>query len=85
MKIKVIGSLIKAQIIQGDVKSGSRVVITHRGKVKKAIIVRTCSYNAFKVSYDKPALVILGETKRVKGPIFKGQIPELRAISGTQI
>jgi ribosomal protein L14 len=80
MKIQVIGSEIKGEVIQGKVKAGQLVVIRHRGKVKKGVIVRTKQYNNFMVSYDNPALIILGETNRVKGPISKGMKEEIRAL-----
>lgn len=85
MKLQVIGSDILGEVIQGRVKTGSEVVIRHRGKVKKGIIVRTKKYNPFMVSYDNAAIIILGETTRVKGPISKGLKEEVRALSNSQI
>lgn len=84
MKIQVIGSAIKATVIQGVIKIKSQVVLTHQGKVKKGIIIRTKSYNQFKVSYDEPAVVILGEMNRIKGPISKGLNEEIRTFSQIQ-
>jgi len=37
------------------------------------------------VSYDNAAIIILGETTRVKGPISKGLKEEVRALSNSQI
>lgn len=85
MKLQVIGSEIKGEIIQGTVKTGNQVVIRHKGKVKKGIIIRTKQYNNFMVSYDTPAIIILGESNRIKGPISKGLKEEIRALSNSQI
>jgi len=85
MKVQVIGSDFKGEVIHGNVIAGNIVVIRHRGKVKKGIIVRTKKYNNFMVSYDIPAIMILGESNRVKGPISKGMKEEIRALSNSQI
>jgi ribosomal protein L14 len=84
MQLQVIGSNIKGYAIQGKVIPGGKVVIRHRGKVKRGYIVRTKAYNPFMVSYDKPAIVILAEVKRIKGPIIKGVMPEIRALAQKQ-
>lgn len=85
MKISVIGSAIKANIIQGKVKIGNRVVLTHNGKVKRGIVIRTKYYNNFMVSFDLPAVVITGEINRIKGPVSKGLNEEIRSLSNLQI
>jgi len=85
MKVQVIGSDIKGQVIHGNVIAGNFVVIRHKGKVKKGIIVRTKKYNNFMVSFDFPAIIILGESNRVKGPISKGMKDEIRALSNSQL
>lgn len=85
MKIQVIGSDIMGEVIQGKVVVGSEIVIRHRGKVKRGVVVRTKNYNNFFVSYDKPAVMIVNETNRVKGPISKGLKEEFKALSNTQI
>jgi len=85
MKIQVIGSDIFGDIIQGSIKIGSKIVLRHRGKVKHGVIIRTKNFNNFFVSYDKPAVMIINETNRVKGPISKGLKEELRALSNIQI
>ena len=85
MKISVIGSAIKANIIQGKLKIGSKVVLTHQGKVKRGIVIRTKYYNNFMVSFDLPAVVITGEINRIKGPISKGLSEEIRSLSNLQI
>jgi len=85
MKITVIGSAIKANIIQGKVKIGNRVVLTHNGKVKRGIVIRTKYYNSFMVSFDLPAVVITGEINRIKGPVSKGLNEEIRSLSNLQI
>lgn len=85
MKIQVIGNDFKGEVIHGNVIAGNLVIIKHRGKVKKGIIVRTKKYNNFMVSFDLPAIMIIGETNRVKGPISKGMKEEIRALSNSQI
>jgi len=85
MKIQVIGSDYMGDVIQGRVIVGSEIVIRHRGKVKRGVVVRTKKYNKFLVSYDKPAIMIVNETNRVKGPISKGLKEEFKALSSTQI
>jgi ribosomal protein L14 len=78
-KISLIGSASKAEII--NQKTRNRVVVTHQGKVKHGIIVRTKKYNKFNVSYDESAIVIIGTTNRIKGPISKGSIAEVRPLT----
>lgn len=85
MKIHVIGSDHFAFIIKGFPKSGNLVILRHRGKVKKGVIIRTKGYNQFLVSYDFPSVVILGESHRIKGPINKGIREEIRALSQLEI
>jgi|NOAtaT_7_FD_contig_121_136179_length_3802_multi_5_in_0_out_0_1 hypothetical protein len=85
MKVQVIGSDVKGQVIHGKVIAGNLVVIRHKGKVKKGFIVRTKSYNNFMVSFDNPAIMILGLSNRVKGPICKGLKEEIRALSNSQL
>jgi len=85
MKIQVIGSDIFGFIIQGYIKIGSKVVLRHRGKIKHGIIIRSKKFNNFFVSYDKPAVMIINESNRVKGPISKGLKEEIRALSNLQI
>jgi hypothetical protein len=85
MKIQVIGSEIMGEVLQGTVKVGSEIVIAHRGKVKRGVVVRTKKYNKFLVSYDKPVVMIKSESHRVKGPISKGMKEEYRALSSSQM
>jgi ribosomal protein L14 len=85
MKILVVGSDFKGDVIHGKVVAGNLVVIRHKGKVKKGIIVRTKQYNNFMVSYDLPAIMLIGESNRVKGPISKGLKEEIRALSNSQL
>lgn len=85
MKVFVIGSDIKAEIIQGTIKTGQKVVIRHKGKVEKAIVVRTKRYNFSLVSYDVNTVMIIGNSSRVKGPISKGLKDEIKALSQQQI
>ena len=85
MKIRVIGSIVKANVIHGCVIVGNLVVLAHKGKVKRGYVIRSKSYNNFMVSYDVPAVIILAESKRVKGPISKGLKDELRSLSNIQI
>lgn len=84
-KIIVIGSDIKAQIIKGICRIGNKVVLTHKGKVKHGIVVRTKSYNQFNVSFDNASVVILGETTRIRGPISKGVIEEIKSLASMSI
>ena len=81
MKIFVIACKEPAVVIHGYVFPGNYVVIRHKGKVKKAIVIRSKAYNSFGVSYDIPAVVISGDNVRIKGPISKGINVELKAVS----
>jgi hypothetical protein len=81
MKIFVFGSNVSGVVIHGYVFPGYSVVIRHKGKVKKAIVIRSKAYNSFGVSYDVPAVVISGDNVRIKGPISKGINVELKAVS----
>ena len=83
MKVIVNGNI--GEVIQGVVKVGNKVVIRYKGKVEKAIVVRTKKYNQHKVSYDQATVMIIGNNQRVKGPISKGMKEEIKALSNSQI
>ena len=57
MKVKVIGNTNRGEVIQGKVITGQQVVIRHKGKVEKAIVVRTKKYNRHFVSYDDKSII----------------------------
>ena len=44
MKVEVIGSPERGEVIQGKVRIGQEVVIRHKGKVEIGIVVRTKRY-----------------------------------------
>jgi hypothetical protein len=81
MQLQVIGSKIKGYVIKGKILAGQKVVIRHRGKIKRGHIIRTKGYTPFMVSFDKPAIVIFAEVKRIKGPVTKNLKPEIKALS----
>jgi len=85
MKVEVIGSPERGEVIQGKVRIGQEVVIRHKGKVEIGIVVRTKRYTKTQVSYDQAAVMIKGGTSRPKGPISKGVGAEETAKSSMQL
>jgi sulfate adenylyltransferase subunit 1 (EFTu-like GTPase family) len=60
MKVNVIGSGKEGRVIQGKVKIGQEVVIRHKGKVERGVVVRTKKRTPTEVSYGKAAIMIKG-------------------------
>lgn len=85
MKIKIIGRKEAGNIIRGKLRIGQEVVIRHKGKIEVAVVVRTRRYTKTEVSYDEAAVMIKGGKSRTKGPISKGLVEEIKALSNKRI
>jgi len=84
MKVNVIGSTKEGRVIMGKVRIGQEVVIRYKGKVERAVVVRTKWNTKTEVRYGKAAVMVKGWTSRAGGPISKGLGPEIQALCSSQ-
>lgn len=60
MKVSVIGSTKEGRVIMGKVRIGQEVVIRYKGKVERAVVVRTKRNTKTEVRYGKAAVMVKG-------------------------